>query len=78
MIFFKDLKEYEGMNPGLSRVNKFLEEVGNPQDSFSSVHIAGTNGKGSTAVFITNILTAVGYKTALYTSPHLIDITERI
>jgi dihydrofolate synthase/folylpolyglutamate synthase len=78
MIFFKDLKEYEGMKPGLSRVNKFLEEVGNPQDSFNSVHIAGSNGKGSTAVFIANILAAAGYKAALYTSPHLIDITERI
>jgi dihydrofolate synthase/folylpolyglutamate synthase len=78
MIFFKGLKEYEGINPGLSRIKKFLEEVRNPQDSFSSVHIAGTNGKGSTAVFIANILTAAGYKTALYTSPHLIDITERI
>jgi dihydrofolate synthase/folylpolyglutamate synthase len=78
MKFLENLKEYEGINPGLSRIKKFLEEVGNPQDSFSSVHIAGTNGKGSTAVFIANILTAAGYKTALYTSPHLIDITERI
>jgi dihydrofolate synthase/folylpolyglutamate synthase len=78
MMFFKDLKEYEGMKPGLSRIKKFLEDVGNPQDLFNIVHIAGTNGKGSTAVFISNILIAAGYKTALYISPHLIDITERI
>ncbi|MDR3195962.1 MAG: bifunctional folylpolyglutamate synthase/dihydrofolate synthase [Endomicrobium sp.] len=78
MKFFENLKEYEGMKPGLSRIKKFLKGVGNPQDSLNVVHIAGTNGKGSTAVFISNILITAGYKTALYTSPHLIDITERI
>ncbi|MDR1104205.1 MAG: bifunctional folylpolyglutamate synthase/dihydrofolate synthase [Endomicrobium sp.] len=78
MTFFKNLKEYEGMKPGLSRIKKFLKDLDNPQDSLKVVHIAGTNGKGSTAVFISNILIAAGYKTALYTSPHLIDITERI
>jgi dihydrofolate synthase/folylpolyglutamate synthase len=78
MIFFKELKEYEGMKPGFWRIKNFLEDVGNPQDSFNVVHIAGTNGKGSTAIFISNILIAAGYKTALYTSPHLINITERI
>ncbi|OEG71238.1 hypothetical protein ATZ36_15670 [Candidatus Endomicrobiellum trichonymphae] len=77
-MFFKILKEYEGMTPGLSRIKKFLKSIGNPQDKLKAVHIAGTNGKGSTAVFISEILKAGGYKTALYTSPHLIDITERI
>jgi dihydrofolate synthase/folylpolyglutamate synthase len=74
----KILKEYEGMRPGLSRIKKFFKSIGNPQDKFKAVHIAGTNGKGSTAVFISEILKTGGYKTALYTSPHLIDITERI
>jgi dihydrofolate synthase/folylpolyglutamate synthase len=78
MTFFENLKEYEGMKPGLSRIKKFLKDLDNPQDSLKIVHIAGTNGKGSTAVFISNILIAAGYRTALYTSPHLIDITERI
>jgi dihydrofolate synthase/folylpolyglutamate synthase len=78
MTFFKDLKEYEDMRPGLSRIKRFLKDVGNPQDLLKVVHIAGTNGKGSTAVFISGILRSAGYKTALYTSPHLINITERI
>jgi dihydrofolate synthase/folylpolyglutamate synthase len=78
MTFFENLKEYEGMKPGLSRVKNFLKDLDNPQDSLKVVHIAGTNGKGSTAVFISNILIAAGYRTALYTSPHLVDITERI
>jgi dihydrofolate synthase/folylpolyglutamate synthase len=78
MTFFENLKEYEGMKPGLSRIKKFLKDLDNPQDSLKVVHIAGSNGKGSTAVFISNILIAAGYRTALYTSPHLIDITERI
>jgi dihydrofolate synthase/folylpolyglutamate synthase len=77
-MFFKALKEYENMTPGLSRIKNFFESIGNPQDNIKSVHIAGTNGKGSTAVFISEILKSGGYKTALYTSPHLIDITERI
>jgi len=66
------------MTPGLSRIKKFFKSIGNPQNKLKIVHIAGTNGKGSTAVFISEILKAGGYKTALYTSPHLVDITERI
>ncbi|MDR1196104.1 MAG: hypothetical protein LBL00_06490 [Endomicrobium sp.] len=77
-MIFSSLKEYEGMKPGLSRIKKFLNAVGNPQESFKCVHIAGTNGKGSTAVLAANACIESGYTTALYTSPHLIDITERI
>ncbi|MDR1400893.1 MAG: hypothetical protein LBI98_01045 [Endomicrobium sp.] len=66
------------MKPGLSRMEGFLESVGNPQAELKAIHIAGTNGKGSTATFISRICKAGGYKTALYTSPHLINITERI
>jgi dihydrofolate synthase/folylpolyglutamate synthase len=78
MNFFKKLKEYEDMTPGLSRMKGFFESIGNPQDKIKTIHIAGTNGKGSTAVFISEILQAKKYKTALYTSPHLVSITERI
>jgi dihydrofolate synthase/folylpolyglutamate synthase len=77
-MFFKILKEYEGMTPGLSRIKNFFKSIGDPHDKLKTVHIAGTNGKGSTAVFISEILKAGGYKTALYTSPHLVNITERI
>ncbi|MDR2676701.1 MAG: bifunctional folylpolyglutamate synthase/dihydrofolate synthase [Endomicrobium sp.] len=78
-MFYKILKEYGGMKPGLLRIRKFLKSVNNPQNNLKIVvHIAGTNGKGSTAIFISEILKVSGYKTALYTSPHLINITERI
>src|SRR5580765_6283412 len=52
--------------------------LNNPQNSFKSVHIAGTNGKGSTSHMLASILQSAGYKTGLYTSPHLRDFTERI
>ncbi|MDR3048386.1 MAG: bifunctional folylpolyglutamate synthase/dihydrofolate synthase [Elusimicrobiota bacterium] len=72
------LTEYENMKPGLSRIRKFLKALGNPQNKLQYIHIAGTNGKGSTASYLANMLQQNGYKTALYSSPHLIDITERI
>jgi len=78
MKFFEILKEYESMRPGLLRIKKFLKKVGEPQDKLKVIHIAGTNGKGSTAAFIFEILKAGGYKAGLYTSPHLIDVNERI
>jgi len=78
MKFFEILKEYESMRPGLLRIKKFLKKIGEPQDKLKVIHIAGTNGKGSTAAFIFEILKAGGYKAGLYTSPHLIDVNERI
>ncbi|MDR2192679.1 MAG: bifunctional folylpolyglutamate synthase/dihydrofolate synthase [Endomicrobium sp.] len=78
MNVFDALKEYEGMKAGLSRIKKFLKSAGNPQDKIKCVHIAGTNGKGSTAAFLASALKENGYKTALYVSPHLTDITERL
>ncbi|MDR3111813.1 MAG: bifunctional folylpolyglutamate synthase/dihydrofolate synthase [Elusimicrobiota bacterium] len=66
------------MKPGLLRIKNFLKSTGNPQDKFKSIHIAGTNGKGSVSNFVSEILQSAGYKTAFYCSPHLIDITERI
>ncbi len=62
----------------LSRVERMLESVGNPHRDFPSVHIAGTKGKGSTAAMIESCLRVAGYRTALYTSPHLHTFRERI
>ncbi|HEY7163591.1 MAG TPA: folylpolyglutamate synthase/dihydrofolate synthase family protein [Candidatus Binatia bacterium] len=62
----------------LDRVRAALERFQYPQNSFPSLHIAGTNGKGSTAAILHRILSTAGYRTALYTSPHLVSFTERI
>lgn len=64
--------------PGLERSRALDDFFGNPHRRFKSIHIAGTNGKGSTSHMLASILTANGYKTALYTSPHLTDFRERI
>src|ERR1044071_5408408 len=63
---------------GLSNTERLLEALNNPQSSFPSVQIAGTNGKGSTAIMLEAIARVAGLKTGLYTSPHLKIITERI
>ena len=62
----------------LARVRRLLGLLGDPQDSFPSVHIAGTKGKGSVAAMMEASYRAAGYRTGLYTSPHLIQFTERI
>lgn len=67
-----------GIKPGLERISMLLEMLGNPQDKIKTIHIAGTNGKGSTSTHLANILTSAGYKTGLYTSPYVIDFCERI
>ncbi len=61
----------------LRRVEELMQALGNPHLKAVSVHIAGTKGKGSVAAMVSSVLTASGYKTGLYTSPHLIDIRER-
>jgi len=68
----------KGMELGLERIEKFLSFAGNPERQFKSVHIAGTNGKGSTAAMIESILREAGFKTGLFTSPHLVSFNERI
>ncbi len=62
----------------LTNTIKLCELLGNPQNKFKSIHIAGTNGKGTTAHILSSILQEAGYKTGLYTSPHLKSYTERI
>lgn len=67
-----------GILLGLDNIKIILELLGNPQNKFPTIHIVGTNGKGSTAAFLNNILLKAGYKVGRYTSPHLIDFSERI
>jgi dihydrofolate synthase/folylpolyglutamate synthase len=62
----------------LTNTLALCEVLGNPQEKFKSIHVAGTNGKGSTSHMLASVLQSAGYKTGLYTSPHLKDFTERI
>lgn len=68
----------DAYKPGLDTSRALAAAFGNPQDSYPSIHIAGTNGKGSTAHTIAAILQSAGYKVGLYTSPHLVDFRERM
>jgi dihydrofolate synthase/folylpolyglutamate synthase len=67
-----------GIKLGLERVQKLLALLGNPQDSFRSLLVGGTSGKGSTTVMIGSVLREAGYRTGVFTKPHLFDFTERI
>jgi len=67
-----------GIKLGLSTIRNILKDLGNPQNGFACIHIAGTNGKGSVASSLASILNRCGYKTGLYTSPHLVRFNERI
>jgi len=66
------------LKPDLTNTIKLCEALGNPQEKFKSIHIAGTNGKGSTSHMLSAVMQQAGYKTGLYTSPHLADFRERI
>ena len=63
---------------GLERITELLERLGRPQDKLKFVHVAGTNGKGSTCAFISSILKEAGYKVGLFTSPYILQFEERI
>ena len=67
-----------GICLGLSRIEKLLDLLGNPQQQVPIIHVAGTNGKGSVCAYLSAIFTEAGYQTGRYTSPHLINWTERI
>lgn len=71
-------REHFGQKLGLERIQSVLKRLGDPQDSFRSIHIAGTNGKGSTAAMLASILKEGGYSVGLFTSPHIEDFCERI
>ncbi len=68
----------KGYNPGLERINALLAVYGHPENKIKTIHVAGTNGKGSTITYLKNIYQEAGYKVGVYTSPHLIDFNERI
>ncbi len=69
---------WKGMMPGLERITELLEKMGNPQKDLKFIHIAGTNGKGSTAAMTASILRKAGYCTGLYTSPFIYQFGERM
>ncbi len=68
----------QALKPRLDNIKAFCEAMGHPETKFKSIHVAGTNGKGSTCHTLAAILQAAGYKVGLHTSPHLINFTERI
>ena len=70
--------KWVGAKPGLERTLELLKKLGDPEKSLKFIHIAGTNGKGSTAAMISSVLRAAGYKTGLYTSPFIIRFNERM
>ncbi len=86
LAFLNSVTDYEKMsrvgynhtNFNLSRMQRLLGALGNPHREFRSVHVAGTKGKGSTASMTAAMLTSAGYRVGLYTSPHVLDIRERI
>ncbi|MBO4231096.1 MAG: hypothetical protein J5886_05410, partial [Bacteroidales bacterium] len=67
----------DAYKPGLDHMEKFAALLGNPQEKYRSIHVAGTNGKGSVANMIASALSSAGLKVGLYTSPHIIDFRER-
>ncbi len=69
--------EFHGIKLGLDNIVALLEHADNPQTAYPSVHVAGTNGKGSVLAFLDAMLRAAGYRTGRFTSPHLLDVTER-
>jgi len=70
--------QLRGVKLGLTNTRLLLRGLGNPHRSFPTIHVAGTNGKGSTSAVIASILQEAGFRTGLYTSPHLVRFTERI
>jgi dihydrofolate synthase / folylpolyglutamate synthase len=70
--------QFFGIKLGLENIRALLASLGDPHLNYPVIHIAGTNGKGSTAAMIASILISSGYRTGLYTSPHLMDFSERI
>ncbi|HEV8592089.1 MAG TPA: hypothetical protein VGQ55_08305, partial [Pyrinomonadaceae bacterium] len=70
--------EVSAMKLGLENIEKLLAALGNPEKSYLKVQVAGTNGKGSVCAFLNSICLQAGVKTGMYTSPHLVSITERV
>ncbi|MEL6132611.1 MAG: bifunctional folylpolyglutamate synthase/dihydrofolate synthase, partial [Bacteroidota bacterium] len=68
----------KAMKKGLDNILDLCWEMGLPQWKFNSIHVAGTNGKGSVSAMIASVLQEAGFKVGMYTSPHLLEFTERI
>jgi dihydrofolate synthase/folylpolyglutamate synthase len=66
--------QFHGFRLGLERITSILNALGNPEKNYPCLHVAGTNGKGSVSAIIASILHAAGYRTGLYTSPHLLSL----
>ncbi|MCT4581429.1 MAG: bifunctional folylpolyglutamate synthase/dihydrofolate synthase [Flavobacteriales bacterium] len=82
-FLYTQLPQYQNVGgkaykPSLDNISQLCERINNPQKKLKAVHLAGTNGKGSTSSLLASILTESGYKVGLFTSPHLIDFRERI
>lgn len=75
--YLYSLQKY-GIKFGLDNISRLLSAIDNPHESFASIHVAGTNGKGSTSAIISSVLQTAGYRVGLFTSPHLVSFTERI
>lgn len=69
---------WQQVRPGLERITDLLDRMGRPQDNLRFVHVAGTNGKGSTCAYVASALQVAGYRTGLFTSPYIIEFGERI
>jgi len=67
-----------GIKPGLNRIRNLMDKLGDPHDKYEVIHVAGTNGKGSVCRFLESMLVSEGYRVGVYTSPHMIDVAERI
>lgn len=76
-LLWLDSLQGSGIRPGLGRMRALLRALGNPERDCPAIIVAGTNGKGSTSATLASILNASGYRTGLYTSPHLVDMHER-
>ena len=79
VAYLKDMPRFTvKKNPADSRDLKwFLKKLGNPEKNLRIIHVAGTNGKGSVCAYMSSILQEAGYRTAVFTSPHLVDMRER-
>lgn len=75
---YLDSLNIDVMHFGLEAISELLSRLNNPQNTYKTILVAGTNGKGSTATMIASILQSAGYRVGLYTSPHLVDVRERI
>jgi dihydrofolate synthase/folylpolyglutamate synthase len=75
---YLDEAQFFGIKLGLDNMEGYAGLAGHPEEKFPAIHVAGTNGKGSVSAMLERIFRLNGFKTGLYTSPHLVDVRERI